>query len=77
MNPPKWKTLMKRYGLMLFGVSILTFFIMITFDGRYDFPTFFGDVRIGKAFYLPFGSSIATGLFVTILFEAYKMFKHV
>lgn len=77
MNPPKWKTMMKKYGLVFFGVFILTFFLLITFDNKFSFPSFVGDIRIGKAFYLPFGSSIAAAFFVTILFEAYKLFKHV
>lgn len=76
MNVPKWKTMMKKYGLMFFGTFILAFFLLITFDNRFDFPTFFGDIRIGKSFYLPFGSSVATAAFVTVMFEAYKLFKH-
>ena len=76
MNPPKWKTMMKKYGLLFFGTFILVFFLLITFDGRFDFPTVFGDIRIGRSFYLPFGSAIAAAFFVTIMFEAYKLFKH-
>lgn len=75
MNPPKWKIMMKKYGLMFFGVFLLTFFLMITFDGKFKFPSFVGDIRLGGLLYLPFGTSTASAFFVTILFEAYKMIK--
>ena len=75
MDIPKWKTLMKKYGILFFVSTILTFFLLITFDGRFNFPNFVGDLRFGSV-YLPFGSSLAAGAFITIMFEAYKIFKH-
>lgn len=76
MNPPKWKTMMKKYGLVFFGTFILAFFLLISFDSRFSFPGMFGDIRIGRSFYLPFGSATATAAFVTIMLEGYKLFKH-
>jgi len=74
----KGKKLLSVYGLR-FGISYIAgFFLLVTFYGRFGFPTFFGDILIksgGITLYLPFTSSLAIAAFVTIMIEAYFYFK--
>jgi hypothetical protein len=76
---PNWKTLIKKYGVIFSLTYIGTFILLVTFYSRYEFPTFPGDILINRGgffIYLPFTSSLASAAFVTILTEAYKVFKN-
>ncbi len=76
----KTKSFLKKYAPLFVGVYIGSFFLLVTFYSRFTFPTLPGDILIqgaGLTFYLPLVSSFGVAAFVTVMFEAYKVFKHV
>lgn len=74
------KSFLKKYAPLFVGVYIGAFFLLVTFHSRFDFPTLPGDILIqgaGLTFYFPLVSSLGVAAFATVMFEAYKLFKHV
>jgi hypothetical protein len=73
-----WKKLAQKYGIIFTFSYFGGFIVLVTLSARFgfDFPTFPGDLKY-KFFYFPFTSSLAIAAFVTVLFEAYNMFRHV
>jgi len=70
-----FKSLLSKYGLLFGGSYFIAFFILISLSGRFDLPTFPGDLKIGNLFYLPFTSSLAIAAFTTIMLEMYNVMK--
>ncbi|OGM29008.1 hypothetical protein A2801_04000 [Candidatus Woesebacteria bacterium RIFCSPHIGHO2_01_FULL_41_10] len=75
----QWKKFLQRYGA-IFGASyVVGFLFLVTFYERFKFPPQVGDllvVRESFTIYIPFGASFVIGVFVTVMYEIYKLFKH-
>lgn len=70
-----WKKWLSKYGIRFAGLYILSFFLLVTFFGRFGFQTFPGDILIERGtfvLYLPFASAFAFAIFFLIIFEVYK-----
>jgi len=68
---------MKKYGLV-FGVSFfLSLITLIALNSQFNIDTTLpGDIKIGNFIYFPLTSSLAIASFITIMLEAYQVFKN-
>jgi len=63
------------YGPMFVGAYILSFIFLVTFYGKFHFPTLPGDIKIGSSFYIPIVSAGGVAAFVVAFFEMFRFMK--
>lgn len=74
----QWKKFLQRYAAIFGGGYIVSFIFYVTLYDRYRFPRQFGDLLIEResfTIYFPFGAAFITAVFITVMYEIYKLFK--